>query len=109
VLAVYLFRRIVGSSHLKMFKEREYIRVCVSLNKSPSETLGMLEEAYGNAAMKKTQVCDWHNHFNDGRSIASDDPCCGRPFTSTYYEKSSVYALLCSVAEDRMFRKFKRK
>jgi hypothetical protein len=29
----------------------------------------MLEEAYGNAAMKKMQVYDWHKCFHDGHEM----------------------------------------
>ncbi|GBO19597.1 hypothetical protein AVEN_28194-1 [Araneus ventricosus] len=36
------------------------IKFCVLLEKSPSETLEMLKKAYGNDAMKKAAVYEWH-------------------------------------------------
>jgi hypothetical protein len=36
----------------------------------------MLEEAHGKAAVKKTQVYDWHKRFCDGRAIVNNDPRC---------------------------------
>jgi hypothetical protein len=35
------------------------ITFCVLIHKSPSETLGMLEEAYGKTPMKEKQVYEW--------------------------------------------------
>jgi hypothetical protein len=46
----------------------------------------MLEEAYGKATTKKTQVSTWHKRFHDGRARVYDDSLCGRPSTSTNYE-----------------------
>jgi hypothetical protein len=48
----------------------------------------MLEEVYGKAAMKETQVCDWHKRFLDGRASVSDDWRCGRPTPSTNNENN---------------------
>jgi hypothetical protein len=66
---------IVGSSHLKMSatEQRANIKCCVLLHKSPSETLRMLEEAYGQAATEKTQVCTWDKNFHDGRASVNED------------------------------------
>jgi hypothetical protein len=38
--------------------------------KSRSETLQMLEEVYGKAAMKKTHVYEWHKRFRDGHVVS---------------------------------------
>jgi hypothetical protein len=43
----------------------------------------MLEEAYGQEAMKKTQVYEWYKHFCDGHVNVNGDPPCRRPSTST--------------------------
>jgi hypothetical protein len=57
-----LFLRSAGSSHLKMSAadQSANIKFCILLYKSPSEILGMLEEAHGKTAMKKTRVYGWY-------------------------------------------------
>ncbi|KAJ4449017.1 hypothetical protein ANN_00411, partial [Periplaneta americana] len=45
--------------------------------------LRLLEEAYGEAAMKKTQVYAWHKRFSGGRDSIKDDVRSGRPTTAT--------------------------
>jgi hypothetical protein len=56
---------------------------CVLLYKSLSETVRMLDEAYGMWAMKKTQVYRWHKHSRDGRASVNDDQRYGKPSAST--------------------------
>jgi hypothetical protein len=46
----------------------------------------MLQEAYGKAAMKKTQVHEWHEHFHDGRASVNGGPCRRRPLALTDHE-----------------------
>jgi hypothetical protein len=53
------------------------------LYKSLEETLRRPEEAYGTAAINKTQVYEWYKRFRDGRASVNDNPRCGRPSTST--------------------------
>jgi hypothetical protein len=49
------------------------IQNIVLSHKSPSETLQMLEEAYGKSTIKKTQVWEWHIlvRFRDGHETDS--------------------------------------
>ncbi|KAJ4427708.1 hypothetical protein ANN_25360 [Periplaneta americana] len=47
------------------------------------QTLRLLEEAYGEAAMKKTEVYAWHKRFSGGRDSIKDDVRSGRPTTVT--------------------------
>jgi hypothetical protein len=49
----------------------------------PSELLRMLEEAYGKATKKRTQVSKWHEHFREGYDSVTDDLYCGQPSVST--------------------------
>jgi hypothetical protein len=59
---------IVDLSHLRKSatNQRENIQFYVLLYKSSSEILGMLEEAYGKAKMKKMQVCERYKRFRGG-------------------------------------------
>jgi hypothetical protein len=70
-----------------------YIKLCTLLHRSPPETLRMLEESYGKAALKKTQVYEWRKHFRDGHARVNDDPRCGLSATSTNDENMSVCAI----------------
>jgi len=43
----------------------------------------MLQQAYGDRAMKQFQVYDWHKRSHDGRETIDDDPRSGCQSTST--------------------------
>ena len=45
---------------------------------SASETLAILTVAYGEYAMKKSSVLEWHRQFKEGRDV-QDDPRSGQP------------------------------
>ena len=42
----------------------------------------MLQEVYGDEAMSRSRVFDWHRRFKEGREDLDDDPRAGRPSTS---------------------------
>ncbi|XP_054709237.1 protein GVQW3-like [Uloborus diversus] len=68
---------------MSLLEQRGNIKFCVLLEKSPSETLEMLRKAYGNSAMKKSAVYEWHKRFLGGRTTIEDNVRTGRPSTST--------------------------
>jgi hypothetical protein len=39
------------------------IKFCVKLDKSATETLDMLREAFREYSLSQTAVFDWHSHF----------------------------------------------
>jgi AraC-like DNA-binding protein len=53
----------------------------VKIDKSASETLALLRVAYGECAIKKSSVSEWHRHFKEGREDMQDDPRSGQPKT----------------------------
>jgi hypothetical protein len=57
----FLLLWIFGSLHLKISATEQDVNIkfCILQHRSPSETLQMLEKAYGKAAMKKTQFYGW--------------------------------------------------
>lgn len=67
---------------MEFCEQRANIKFCVLLQKSPGETLQMLIQAYGDVAMKKSQVYEWHKRFREGRVSIEDDPRSGRPSTA---------------------------
>jgi len=50
----------------KNLEQRINIKVCVKIDKSASETLALLTVAYGEKAMKKLSVLEWHRWFKEG-------------------------------------------
>jgi hypothetical protein len=46
---------------------------------SASETLALLTLTYGEHAMKKSSVSEWHRRFKGGRGDLQDDPRSGQP------------------------------
>ncbi|KAJ4439592.1 hypothetical protein ANN_07719 [Periplaneta americana] len=42
-------------------------------------TLALMRQAYGEAAMSRTRVYEWHRRFTSGRLATDDDPRPGRP------------------------------
>jgi hypothetical protein len=44
----------------KNLEQRINIKVCVKIGKSASETLAILTMVYGEYAMKKSSVSEWH-------------------------------------------------
>jgi hypothetical protein len=54
------------------------IKFCVKIGRSASETLALLTAAYGEYAMKKSSVSEWHRRFKEGQDV-QDDPRSGWP------------------------------
>ena len=54
------------------------IKFCVWLQKSPVETWTILQQSYGDTAVKMSQVHDLFKRFHDGRESFDDDPRGGR-------------------------------
>jgi hypothetical protein len=45
---------------MSLIEQRTNVKFFVLLEKSPSETVILLNKAYGDTAMKKSQVFEWH-------------------------------------------------
>ena len=67
----------------KNIEQRVCIKFCVSNEISCAESLRMLQKAYGESVLSKTQVYEWYKAFQDGRTTVEDMPRSGRPSTST--------------------------
>ncbi|XP_054720558.1 protein GVQW3-like [Uloborus diversus] len=63
-------------------EQRYAIKFCVRLNKTASETLVMIQDAFKEEAMSRAAVFHWHKRFKDGRQNVEDDDRSGRPSTS---------------------------
>jgi len=58
------------------------INFCFKIGKPATETYQLLQQAYGEDAMSRTQVFDWFRRFKEGRTSVERDPRSGRPSTS---------------------------
>jgi hypothetical protein len=63
-------------------EQRVFIKFCVKLGKSTSETLEMLREGFGEHSLSWTAVFEWHSCFKAGRVSVEDGERSGRPSTS---------------------------
>ena len=46
---------------------------------SATETLVLVQKAYGKEALNRSNVFRWYSRFRDGRELVEDDERCGLP------------------------------
>jgi len=63
-------------------EQRICITFCFKIGKTTSETYRLLQQAYGEDAVGRTQVFDCFRRFKEGRNSVESDPRSGRPSTS---------------------------
>ena len=60
-------------------EQRLAIKFCFKAGKSASETLQMVNAAYGDQALSRSNVFRWYGRFRNGREDNEDDPRSGQP------------------------------
>ena len=55
-------------------EQRVCFKFCFLLGKSAAETLLMLQEAFTEEALSRTQVYEWYSHFSGGEISCEDQP-----------------------------------
>ena len=63
------------------------IKFCVKLEHCSTETIQMIQKAFGDDAMSAVQIKVRHKHFEDGWESVESDPHSGRPATSRTSER----------------------
>lgn len=63
-------------------EQRYAIKFCVKLRKNATETFQMLQEAFKDDCISRSQSGRWHKAFKEGREEVADEPCSGRPKTA---------------------------
>jgi hypothetical protein len=63
-------------------EQRAWIKFCVKLKNTATETFEMLKSAYGEECLSRTSVFEWHEWFKEGRESLQDDERKGRPSIS---------------------------
>mgnify|MGYP003623259327 CR=1 FL=1 len=80
-------------------QQRASIKFCVLLDKTPTETFEMVQQAYKDQALGKTQVFEWHKRFKGGHEDLEDSPRPGRPVTAK--TEVNINTIDSIVREDR--------
>jgi transposase len=81
----------------KNMEQRINIKFCVKIGRSPSEMSALFIVAYGEYAMKKSSVFEWHRRFKERREDVQDDPRSGQPKTQrTNANVDRLRTLVCS-------------
>ena len=79
--------------------KRVATKFCFKAGLSATETLVLVQKAYGNEAMNRPNVFRWYSRFQDGRELVEDDERGGRP-KSTRTEVN-IAAVVDLVKNDR--------
>ena len=79
---------------MKELEVHVYVKFCCILGTYFTETFQLLNQAYGEDCMSRTQYCDWFKHFKEGRMLVSEDPRTGRTSTSTKDHVERVLAVI---------------
>jgi hypothetical protein len=64
-------------------EQRVRIRFCANLGKSTTETLTMIQQAFGDQILSSTQVFQWHARFKTCHTSVDDDEHTGRSTSCT--------------------------
>jgi transposase len=63
-------------------EQRVEIKFCCEIVFSATKALKLIQKAYGDAALSRTTILEWHKRFREGRESVKDDERSGRPTTS---------------------------
>ena len=63
-------------------EQRVAIKFCFKAGLSATETLVLVQNAYGNETVNWSKVFRWYSRFRDGRELVEDYERCGRPKSS---------------------------
>ena len=74
-------------------------RFCCKVDFSATKAVEPIQKAYGDAALSRTTIFEWHKRFREGRESVKDDERSGRPTTSR--TDDNIAAVDKMVKEDR--------
>ncbi|PNF23334.1 hypothetical protein B7P43_G15555 [Cryptotermes secundus] len=80
-------------------EQRVCVKFCFLLGKSAAETVGMLQQAFNDDALGKSQVYEWFSRFKSGNMSTEDMPRPGRP--STGRNDENIAKIKRAIDEDR--------
>ena len=59
-------------------EQRVAIKFCFKAGLSATETLVLVQKAYGNEALNRSNIFRWYSRFQDGKELVEDDERGGR-------------------------------
>jgi len=75
-------------------EQRLAIKFCFKAGKSATETLEMVNAAYGDQTLSHSNVFRWYGRFRDGREDIEDYPRSGRPTECRNYNNVEKFSQL---------------
>jgi transposase len=63
-------------------KKRVANKFCCKVDFSTKKTVNLIQKAYGDAALSRTTIIEWHKRLRKGRESVKNDEGNGRPTTS---------------------------
>ena len=79
--------------------QRICIKFCFQIGKTSSETIQLMQKAFGNECMSKTRIKEWYNRFKGGRTSVDSDSRSGRP--STTKTLNNIGRVRLAIEDDR--------
>ena len=79
--------------------QRICIKFCFQLGRTSTETIKLMQKAFGNECMSKTRIKDWYNCFKGGRTSVDSDSRSGRPLTTKTLD--SIERVRLAIEDDR--------
>ena len=73
--------------------QRICIKFCFQLGNTSSETIQMMQKAFGNECMNKTRIKEWYSHFKEGRTSIDSDSRSGRPLMTKILDNIELVRL----------------
>jgi len=80
-------------------EQRVTIKFCFKAGLSATETLVLVQKAYGNEDVNRSNVFRWYSRFRDGRELVEDDERGGRP--KSIRTEVNIFAVPDLVENDR--------
>jgi transposase len=68
-------------------EQRVAIKFCCKVDFSSTKTVELMQKAYGDEALSRTTIFEWHKRFREGGESVKDDERSGRPTTSRTDDK----------------------
>jgi len=80
-------------------EQRVVIKFCCKVDFSATKSVELIQKAYGDAALSRTTIFEWHKWFWEGGESVKDDKRSGQPTTSWTDDNIAVVDKM--VKEDR--------